>query len=226
MVSVVIVAGGKGTRMGADKNKVLLSVLDKEIIAWTIEAFDNSNSIDEIIVVTGESDIETVRDIVHRNKFTKVTHITSGGDTRRESAYNGLRLVSGDYVLIHDGARCLISSDEIKRVTNDTISYGAAALGVKVKDTLKTIDDDGNIIATVDREKTVHIHTPQGFISEEILKFHEKAKSDNIEATDDCLIFEHYGKMVHLTWGSYDNIKITTPADMVIAENILKGRSL
>ena len=224
MVSAVIVAGGKGTRMGADKNKVLLPIMGKEIISRTVSAFENCKLIDEIIIVTAPCDIDAVKKIVKRDGYNKVSHITEGGSLRQNSVYNGLKHVKGDVVLIHDGARCLVTDKEICDVIADTKTFGATTVGVRVKDTLKTIDDDGNIITTIDRERTVHIHTPQGFKTREILDLHERAALDNITVTDDSSVFEHYGKTVHLTAGSYDNIKITTPEDIVIGENILKGR--
>ncbi len=224
MVSAVIVAGGKGTRMGADMNKVFLPVGEKEIISHTISAFNSHQAIDEIIIVTRACDYNKMKEIIRRDEYTKVVFITEGGSTRQGSVYNGLKLVSGDIVLIHDGARCLITHDEIDKVIADTVKFGAASVGVKVKDTLKAIDGNGNIISTVDREKTVHIQTPQAFKTEEILALHEMALEDKISVTDDCSIFEYYKKTVHLTEGSYDNIKLTTPEDIAVAEEILRGR--
>ena len=224
MVSAVIVAGGKGTRMGAKKNKILLPLSGKEIISRTIDVFNSCSAVDEIIVVTAECDMDTVSDIVKRDKFNKVTHITEGGNTRQSSVYNGLQCVSGEICLIHDGARCLITTTEIENVINDTIRYGAAACGVTIKDTIKSIDENGNIVCTIDREQTVQIQTPQSFYTTEIVDLHRRAVSDNITVTDDCGLFEHYGKTVHLTLGSYDNIKITTPEDMAIGESILNKR--
>lgn len=224
MVSAIIVAGGKGTRMGAGKNKVFLPLLGKEIISRTIAVFESSSRVDEIIIVTSEEDIPKMREIVWRDGYQKVSRVTEGGKERSDSVYNGLCLARGDIALIHDGARCLVSKDEIEAVIVDTVYFGSAASGVKVKDTLKTIDENGNIIATVDREKTVHIQTPQGFMATEIRRLHESARDENLSVTDDCSIFEHYGKSVHLSEGSYDNIKITTPEDIAVAEAILKRK--
>lgn len=224
MVSAVIVAGGKGRRMGASINKVYLKLLDKEILSYTISAFDKCEIIDEIIVVTGTDDIENCEKIVRRDGFKKVTHIIEGGMERSDSVYNGICAASGDIVAIHDGARCLITDSEIQTVVSDAKIFGAAALGVTVKDTLKSVDENGNITGTIDRDKTVHIQTPQVFSRKEILELHKKIKEDNISVTDDCSVFEYYGKTVHVTIGSYDNIKLTTPEDMIIGENILQKR--
>lgn len=224
MVSAVIVAGGKGARMGAGMNKVFLPLLGKEIISRTIAVFESSSLVDEIIIVTASDDIPKMREIIWRDGYKKVSKIAEGGKERSDSVYNGLMLATGDVSVIHDAARCLVTKEEIEAVIVDTIYFESAALGVKVKDTLKTIDKKGNITKTVDREKTVHIQTPQGFVTSQIRDLHERAKSENVSVTDDCSIFEHYGKSVHLTEGSYDNIKITTPEDIAVAEAILKRK--
>lgn len=222
--SAVIVAGGKGKRMGAGMNKVFLEVCGKEIISRTVCAFNSCPVIDEIIIVTASEDMERMQKIINRDRYEKVTKIAEGGKERSDSVCNGLQFVTGEIVLIHDGARCLISQKEIENAVSDTMRFGASAVGVKVKDTLKTIDNSGNIISTVDRNFTVHIQTPQCFKTSEILTLHKSAKSLNTLFTDDCSIFEYYGKTVHLTEGSYDNIKITTPEDIAVAEEILRRR--
>lgn len=224
MISAIIAAGGKGRRMGADINKVFLDLNGKEILSHTILAFEKNKYTDEIIIVTSEDDIPTVEQIVKRESFKKVAAITTGGKERSDSVYNGLMCATGEFVLIHDGARCLITDEQITAVINDAKKYGAAALGVKVKDTLKTVDENGMIISTVDREKTVHIQTPQVFLREEILALHKKIKENNISVTDDCAVFEHFGKQVYVTEGSYDNIKLTTPEDIITGREILKKR--
>ena len=117
-----------------------------------------------------------------------------------------------------------MTNEIIVSVINDTLKYGAAATGVITKDTLKTIDNNGNIIATVDREKTVQIQTPQGFVTKDILDMHNRIKKDKAVVTDDCSAYENYGKTCHFTNGSYDNIKITTPEDIIIGEEIIKRR--
>lgn len=223
--TAIILAGGKGVRMGAGMNKIFLKVADTEIIARTIDVFNSCRQIDEIILVSAHSDFDRMNEIITRFGFEKITHIVEGGAQRGDSVYNGLSYASGDIVLIHDGARCLITEPEITAVIADTVKYGAAATGVTVKDTLKTIDESGRIVATVDRDRTVQIQTPQGFATDEIRKFYTLANQDKLYFTDDCSIFEHYGKTVHFTKGSYDNIKITTPEDITVAEEILKRRN-
>ena len=217
-ITAVIVAGGKGTRMGADKNKVFLKILGREVLYFTISAFEKNDKIDDIIVVTGKNDIEECQILVDKYDIKKVSYITEGGATRQESVMNGLKKAEGDIVLIHDGARALVTDDEINNSVADCIKFGAAAVGVKCKDTLKSADNDGFIVGTVDREKTFMIQTPQVFYLDKIL--------DNIVATDDCMIAEHYGVKIKISDGSYDNIKLTTPEDMIIGERILRKRGI
>ena len=194
-ITAVIVAGGKGTRMGADKNKVFLKILGREVLYYTISAFEKNDKIDDIIVVTGKNDIEECQILVDKYDIKKVSYITEGGATRQESVADGIK-------------------------------FGAAAVGVKCKDTLKSADSDGFIAGTVDREKTFMIQTPQVFYLDKILDMHQKALDENFVATDDCMIAEHYGVKIKISDGSYDNIKLTTPEDMIIGERILRKRGI
>ena len=223
-ITAVIVAGGKGTRMGADKNKVFLKILGREVLYYTISAFEKNDKIDDIIVVTGKNDIEECQILVDKYGIKKVSYITEGGATRQESVMNGLKKAEADIVLIHDGARALVTDDEINNSVADCIKFSAAAVGVKCKDTLKSADNDGFIAGTVDREKTFMIQTPQVFYLDKILDMHQKALDENFVATDDCMIAEHYGVKIKISDGSYDNIKLTTPEDMIIGERILRKR--
>lgn len=220
--TAVIAAGGRGERMDAGKNKVLMEIRGHAMLFYTISAFQQCGGIDEIVIVTAPRDIEECKKIAEG--FDKVSTVTEGGSTRQLSVMAGLRQSRGDIVLIHDGARALITEAEIKRVLADCIKYGAAAVGVPCKDTLKTADKDGFICGTVDRDSTYLIQTPQAFGREEIYALHERAVRDGFEATDDCMIAEHYGMRVRITRGSYDNIKLTTPEDIAVAEQILKKR--
>ena len=130
-ITAVIVAGGKGTRMGADKNKVFLKILGREVLYYTISAFEKNDKIDDIIVVTGKNDIEECQILVDKYDIKKVSYITEGGATRQESVMNGLKKAEADIVLIHDGARALVTDDEINNSVADCIKFGAAAVGVK-----------------------------------------------------------------------------------------------
>lgn len=223
-VSAIIVAGGRGRRMGAAVNKVFLPLCGREIISHTMSVFENCTGIDEIIVVTGADDVTRVRNIADRDGITKLAAVAEGGKERQNSVYNGLCAASGDIAVIHDGARCLITQQEIEAVIADAIEYGASAIGVTVTDTLKAIDGKGMITGTIDRDRTIRIQTPQVFGLREIKALHERAENDEICVTDDCSVFEHYGKPVHVTIGTCENIKLTTPGDIAIGEEILKRR--
>lgn len=216
-ISAVIVAAGSGTRMKAGKNKVFLEILGKTILEHTVSVFSGMSMIDEIIVVTNE--IEEAEKIL--SKYSKLKAIVPGGTVRGESVKNGLKKADGDFVAIHDGARALILKEDIENVLDAAMEFGAAALGVKCKDTLKMADENGFISKTMDREFLYNIQTPQVFKLLEITEMYEKC---NEVFTDDCALAEKYGVRVKIVDGSYDNIKITTPEDMDLAERILKKR--
>lgn len=216
--SAVIVAAGKGTRMGADKNKIFLELMGKSILENTVDVFENSDRISEIIIVTNDTE-ECARLL---SGYKKITHTVLGGETRQESVKNGLAVAKGDIAVIHDGARALIQEKEIVEAIDACEKYGAAAVGVKCKDTLKKADKNGFIEKTVDREFIYNIQTPQVFNLKEIKKMHSLASGNNF--TDDCSLAESFGTRIKIVEGSYDNIKITTPDDLEIAEKILKSR--
>ena len=204
--------------MGGVKNKVFLELGEKTVIEHTLSTFFSCEVIDEIILVTRECDIELCKNF-------KNIKVIAGGKTRQESVYRGLcEAKDSDIVAIHDGARALILKETIESSIADAKKYNAAAVGVSSKDTLKLVDDNGFIEKTIDREKVYQIQTPQVFKTGEIISAHEKAIKENFIATDDCMLYEKYIGKVKITDGSYDNIKLTTPEDMQIAENILKKR--
>lgn len=216
-ISAVVVAAGKGTRMKAGKNKVFLEILGKTVLEHTVSAFERSPLVDEIIVVTNE--VALAKKVLEG--YEKVKSIVPGGSFRGESVKNGLAAATGNIAAIHDGARALISEEDIERVINDAVKFGAAALGVKCKDTLKSADENGFIAKTIDRDFVYNIQTPQVFELSKIREMYEN--SDGI-FTDDCALAESFGTKIKITAGSYDNIKITTPEDLEIAERILKKR--
>lgn len=218
MVSGIIVAAGKGTRMGAAVNKVLLKIFGKSIIEYTIEAFENCVDTDEIILVIGKDDEAEFCEIL--KKYPNVKYVF-GGKTRRESVLNGLKAAESDYVAVHDGARALITPELISKVIADGKKYGAATLGVKAKDTVKLIDENGFVVHTTDRNSTYQTQTPQVFKKSLIISAHEQVNDD---ATDDAALAEKMGIKVKMTDGCYENIKITTPEDLISAKEILKER--
>ncbi|MBR4720914.1 MAG: 2-C-methyl-D-erythritol 4-phosphate cytidylyltransferase [Clostridia bacterium] len=217
MASALIVAAGMGKRMGAGINKAYLLLGGKTILENTVEAFENCDKIEEIVVVT--DDTEKCRELL--KSFKKVTDIVLGGAARQDSVKNGLKSCRGEFVAIHDGARALIEVSDIEKVVTEAEKSGAASLGVKCKDTLKAVDENGFIVRTLDRDWIYQIQTPQVFKRTEIEKAHNE---NNADVTDDCAVMEVLGKKVKIVEGSYENIKITTPEDLIIAEKILEKR--
>lgn len=221
-ITAIIVAAGRGTRMGADKNKVFLSLGNRTVLEYTLSTVAACTAIDDIVLVTRECDIEKCRRIIKYIK--KPVRILKGGNTRQRSVLCGLTAAKdSDIVVIHDGARALVSEEIINATIENAKKYGAAAAGVPCKDSLKSADSDSFITATLDRASTYLIQTPQTFRCRDILHAHIEAERDGFSATDDCALYEKYIGRVKITPGSYDNIKLTTPDDMIIAKNILKN---
>lgn len=222
-ITAIIVAAGNGTRMGGQINKVFLPLGNGTVISKTVDAMCSCTEISDIVVVTRSCDVLECMELLKNTQ--KRVRIITGGKTRQESVYKGLlEARDSNIVVIHDGARALILPETVKRTIMDAKTFGASAVGVMCKDTLKSVDTDGFIENTLDREKTYLIQTPQIFVRDDILKAHEMAMEEKFLATDDCALYERYIGRVKVTDGSYDNIKLTTPDDMEIAENILKRR--
>ncbi len=224
-VCAVIVAAGKGTRMGAGINKQFLIIKDKPILYYTLKIFEGCDSIDEIVLVTAKKEIEYCKsDIVERYNIRKVSNIVEGGLERQQSVYNGLKACNDcEIVLIHDGARPFVDSRIINEGIDYAKRYGACTCGVQPKDTIKLKAEDGFSDSTLDRDTLFSVQTPQSFKYNLIVNCHENAFKENIKATDDTSIVEYCGHKVFLYEGSYNNIKITTPEDLVIGEKILEN---
>ncbi len=209
----VIVAGGKGLRMGSNVKKQFMSVNGELIIVTTVKAVSKSDYIDGIIIVTGKDDVSFVKKAVKEYGLCKVEKVVAGGETRSQSVKNGLMFVNDcDIVAIHDGVRPMVTKECIDKCIEDAFLYGASTLGVAPKDTIK-ITENGVISETLDRNKLSVIQTPQCFKYDIIKKAYENFDSD---FTDDCAQVEKLGYKVHITEGSYKNIKITTPEDIQI----------
>ena len=217
--SAVIVAAGSGTRMGRDK--LLIDLCGKTTVARSVEAFKNTGFFDEIILVASEKNIEALSLEMENHSLSDEVRIILGGGSRGESSFLGINAAKGEYVLIHDGARPLVSVQTIEDTLSACIKTGAAAAGVKSKDTIKQISPDNTISATVPRETAVLIQTPQGFKREEIIRAYEKY---GFNETDDCSLMEKMGESITIVEGSYENLKLTTAEDIVTAEGILEKR--
>ncbi len=217
----VILGAGNGTRMGIDKSKLLLEIGGKTVIERTVETFENTPEVDEIIVVCRECDIEEFSNLLTDENVSFVI----GGETRQESVANAVEVIDDcDYIIIHDGARPLVTETEIVNTLDKAQNTKAAATGVRVKDTIKVVDDELVIVETPDRSKLVSIQTPQIFDFNTYKTALDKAKNEGKDYTDDCQLVENLGLKVSAVIGSYENIKITTKSDISLAENILKQR--
>lgn len=224
--AVIIAAGGTGSRMGLDFNKLFLMIDEKPVIAHTIDVFEKCSKVDEIVIVANENDIQTVKEIIEDFGYTKVKTIATGGSTRQESVYKGLLCVSEDthIVAIHDAARPLINPAVVEQCIDAADEFGASAAGVPAKDTLKKVDSNFIIESTLNRENIVQIQTPQCFKKELILKAHESAMEDSFITTDDCAVAEHYGAKIKVVPGNSFNIKLTTPDDYYVLSALITYR--
>jgi 2-C-methyl-D-erythritol 4-phosphate cytidylyltransferase len=223
MNGVVIVAAGSGSRMKRDINKQFIKLDGKEIIAYTIEKFYKSEDIDDIVIVIKENEEKYfIENIINKYGFDNIK-LAYGGKERQDSVYNGIKKLNSncEIVLIHDGARPFVNEDIIKNSIKETKENNAVVVGVPVKDTIKVVDSDGNIVDTPNRSLLWSVQTPQSFKYEIITKAYEYAYSNDYYGTDDAMLVEHIGYNVKMIEGSYDNIKITTEEDLHFGIQIL-----
>ena len=220
---VIIVAAGSSARMNGI-NKQFLEINSIPVIVKTLLAFEQSTDIKNIILVTKAEDIFKLQLLAEKHNISKLTDIVCGGNSRQESVLNGLARVGteDEAVLIHDGARPLVSNQVINRVANGLKSYSAVTCAVKVKDTVKQIDADGKVIKTLDRSSLVAVQTPQGVKVKEYRQAVDSVKN-LADFTDDTSIMEAAGFDVLTVEGDYKNIKITTPEDIATAQKFAES---
>lgn len=231
--AAIVLSAGSGSRMKSDIPKQYLPLIEKPVIYYSLMAFQNS-PVDEIILVSGANDIEYCRkEIVERYGLSKVTRIVAGGKERYDSVYEGLCATDAEYVLIHDGARPVLTSHLIDRMIQGVETTGACIAAMPVKDTIKLSDEHKQVASTPDRKHLWMVQTPQCFArtlleeSYEILKCKQKAGEKVPDITDDAMIVEYAtGKKITLVEGAYTNLKITTPEDLAVAEIFLKSLQL
>lgn len=221
-ISVIIVAAGSSNRMGMNTNKIFLDLCGRSVIERTISAFTDIPEIFEIILVTKKEFFDDFKNIIKRY-FLNIK-LVEGGSSREESTYNGLLEVSddSDFVICHDGARPLVSRQNIVNVINELDNYKAVITGVRVKDTIKYISSDLEVISTLDRRLLYNIQTPQAFKKEIILEGYKKFFEKSSFITDDSSIIEKLGVRIKLVEGEYSNIKITTIEDILYAKVLLE----
>ena len=222
--TAIVLAAGQGKRMGTAVQKQYLEIQGKPVLYYSLDAFQKSSIIDEIVLVVGEGQKEYCqKEFVDKYGFTKVSKVVVGGTERYYSVWNGLQEVSEGYVFIHDGARPFVSGEMIARAYEEVQKYGACVVGMPVKDTIKIADEDGFSRETPNRKDVWMIQTPQVFETGLVKEAYEALLHEKeISATDDATAVEQMlGRRVKLVVGSYENIKITTPEDLKIAQALL-----
>lgn len=224
LCGAVIAAAGNSCRMGEDK--LLLTLGEEPVLVHALRAFESAPEVSEVVVVTRQDLIVPVAQLCKDYALTKVAKVIAGGETRMESVRLGiLELVSDpELIAIHDGARPFVTGEIIRETVEAAKKYGAAAPAVPVNDTVKELDDSGLAVRTVDRAKLRCVQTPQIFQEGLIRAALQKALEDGADLTDDCGAVERLGMKVMLTAGSGENIKLTTPADLLAARAIWEAR--
>lgn len=228
--TAIVLAGGSGSRMNTTVKKQYLLLEGIPVLCYSLYIFQNNPQIDEIIIVCGKGEIEQCRqEIVDKYNFTKVQHIVEGGKERYHSVYEGLKAAENcQYVLIHDGARPFLDQKTLMRILEDLPQQKASVAAVPVKDTIKKGNTDGYVSETLPRECLWTVQTPQAFSYELIRAAYDKLIKESpadIKITDDAMVAEYFSHVqVKLVEGSYENIKITTPEDLLLARVILEQR--
>jgi 2-C-methyl-D-erythritol 4-phosphate cytidylyltransferase len=225
-VHLLIPAAGMGRRMGSDRNKLLLTLLGKPLLAWTLAAAEASRQISWIGIILQPEDQSDISAIAAESNLTKPLEMIQGGDTRQQSVYNGLQALPATAVavLIHDGARCLATPELFDRCATALKECHALIAAIPVKDTIKVVDKTGVIQDTPDRQQLWAAQTPQGFNTELLQRCHAEGKRQGWEVTDDAALLEKCDIPVRIVQGEETNLKVTTPVDLAIAEFILRQR--
>lgn len=224
-ITAIVLAAGSGSRMKSKTKKQFMEIKGKPVIWYSLFEFEKSR-VDEIILVTGKEDIDYCKkEIVEKYNLKKIKNVVAGGSERYESVYNVLKEVTGNIVLIHDGARPLINNEIIERSIEGTIKSDACVVGVPVKDTIKRANKEGYIIDTPNRSELWITQTPQSFKTDLVKMAYKKMKEElekgntTLNITDDAMVVEEFTtNQVRFVQGDYKNIKVTTPEDIDIAE--------
>ena len=221
-VTGIILVAGNSTRFGKNRNKNFELVNSKNILSYSINAFEKNEYIDNIIIVIKQDDREIVQKIIDEEKISKEIDLIIGGNSRQESVYNAIEFASSDIVIIQDGARPAVKQEYINKCIEEMNNFKGVTVGVKSKDTIKITDDNGIVIDTTKRSNTWIIQTPQCFDRKILLDLHEQYKK--VEVTDDCMFLEKGGYKVKIIEGDYTNIKVTTYDDINIIKEFLKEK--
>ncbi len=227
----IILAGGKGKRMKANKNKVRLRIGQKPIIFYTIKSFEESKEITSIVLVVGETDKIFFERLVKKYQFKKIKGIVLGGKERQDSAFNGLKYVEKIIrdkkkvkLIFHNGANPFVTKKEIKESLLAAEKYGASVVAQKTKDTIRKVNRQGLSLGVIDRDNLWNMQTPQVIKFSLAKQAFEQARKKKFLGTDDVSLVEKLGKKVKIVLASENNFKITTPLDLALAQLIIKGR--
>jgi 2-C-methyl-D-erythritol 4-phosphate cytidylyltransferase len=232
-VIAIVPSAGLGRRFGSDANKPFQILGGKPLVVWALETLESVEAIEEIIPVLRKEDVERGIEVFRSYNISKTKRVAAGGKERQDSVYNGLKLI-GDkncIVLIHDGVRPFIEKDLIEKVIKELLKGGKGGLksfdgvvfGVPVKDTIKEAES-GIIKSTIRRDSLWAIQTPQVFPYKKISAAYKKSIKEGFYSTDDAALMERYGGKIKVIMGSYSNIKITTPDDLIFAEYLLSKK--
>lgn len=215
-VTAIILIAGNSTRYGKSINKNFEIIEEKPVLTYSLQAFNNNNYVDNIVVAVKKDEVEKVKNIIQNENLSKNVDIVVGGDSRKNSVYNSIKHTDSDIVIIHDGARPLIKQKYITDCISYMDDFKGVTVGVKSKDTIKITDNNNIVISTTVRSNTWLIQTPQCFDRSILLEMHEKYRNE--EATDDCMLLEKDNYPIKIINSDYTNIKLTTSEDL----NILK----
>ncbi|HZR45588.1 MAG TPA: 2-C-methyl-D-erythritol 4-phosphate cytidylyltransferase [Candidatus Manganitrophaceae bacterium] len=230
MTHAVIPAAGRGERMGSKTRKQFLALCGRPVIVHTLSIFQKSPFIDDILCVASKEDQPFLERLIAEHGLTKVKRILPGGERRQDSVQVAIEYLEregrpDDIVLVHDGVRPLVPPELIERVAREAYKSGGAVAALPVTDSLKEVSADGIIEKSVAREKIWSMQTPQAFRLSLLIEACRKAAGDGFYGTDEAMLVERIGVPIRCIQGSSENIKITTPSDLKIAELLLSSRS-
>ncbi|KUK54312.1 MAG: 2-C-methyl-D-erythritol 4-phosphate cytidylyltransferase [Desulfotomaculum sp. 46_296] len=225
-VLAVVVAAGQSRRMGENVNKMLLHVAGRPVLSYSLAALQEAPFVKGFVLVAGERELETYVTLAEQWGCTKMISLVKGGKTRQDSVWEGLNALPADtrVIIVHDGARPLVTVNQLDQVVSEALRWNAAALAVPVKDTVKETGMGNFVSRTLNRESLWLAQTPQAFSYSLLMDAHRKARRDQRTATDDAGLVEAMGVPVKIIEGSYRNIKVTTPEDLSMIEYFLQHR--
>ena len=227
MVTAIIVAAGRGKRMDSSINKVFMLLVNQPILLHSVTIYSECTDVDHLVVVAAPNEVLQVQEMLNHVVGIKPWQVVSGGSERQYSIANALKVIpqTTDIILVHDGARPLVTEDCISRVIEAAIQHKAAIAAVTVKDTIKIVSDNAIVKNTPDRHTLWSIQTPQGFNAQILQRAYEQAEQDGYLGTDDASLVERLGIDVKVVVGDYENIKVTTPEDLMIAQALMNSRN-